>query len=85
MPGFVWIHKDESGHAMNMPSPWPDTASNLTVWENAESFENFVWNTVHKQFYNRKAEWFEEMDTNYLVMWWVEEGHRPSSTHHITR
>ncbi len=77
MPGFVWIHADESGHAMDMPTPWPDMAANLTVWESAEALEHFVWNTVHKQFYNRKAEWFEAIGENHFVMWWVEEGHRP--------
>ncbi len=54
MPGFVWIHKDDSGHAMDMPTPWPDMAANLTVWETAEDLERFVWNTVHARFYNRK-------------------------------
>ncbi|MEL7429851.1 MAG: DUF3291 domain-containing protein [Pseudomonadota bacterium] len=78
MPGFVWIHADDSGHAMDMPTPWPDAAANLTVWETPEALEHFVWNTVHKQFYNRKAEWFDEMDTHHFVMWWVEEGHRPT-------
>lgn len=78
MPGFVWIHKDESGHAMDMPTPWPDAAANLTVWERPEDLEHFVWNTVHKKFYNRKTEWFKEMKSNHFVMWWVEEGHRPT-------
>ena len=78
MPGFVWIHKDDSGHAMNMPTPWPGYAANLTVWETPEAFEHFVWNTVHKQFYNRKAEWFEPAEKPLFVMWWVEEGHRPT-------
>lgn len=78
MPGFVWIHKDDSGHAMDMPTPWPDAAANLTVWEKPEDLEHFVWNTVHKQFYKKKAEWFEEISSSHFVMWWVEEGHRPS-------
>ena len=78
MPGFIWIHKDESGHAMDMPTPWPDMAANLTVWESAEALEHFVWNTVHKQFYNRKEEWFEAIGDNHFVMWWVEEGHLPT-------
>ncbi len=78
MPGFVWIHKDESGHAMDMPTPWPDMAANLTVWETAEDLERFVWNTVHSRFYNRKAEWFDPMKMPHFVMWWVEEGHRPT-------
>jgi len=79
MPGFVWIHKDDSGHAMNIPTPFEENAAaNLTVWERPEDLEHFVWNTVHKKFYNRKAEWFKEMDTNHFVMWWVEEGHLPT-------
>ena len=78
MPGFVWIHKDDTGHAMDMPTPWPDAAANLTVWETPEHFEHFVWNTVHKQFYNKKANWFKEMSSNHFVMWWVEEGHLPT-------
>ena len=78
LPGFIWIHADDSGHAMDMPTPWPDAAANLTVWETPEALEHFVWNTVHKQFYNRKADWFEAMDSHHFVMWWVEEGHRPT-------
>jgi hypothetical protein len=78
MPGFVWIHKDETGHAMDMPTPWPDAAANLTVWKTPEDFEHFVWNTVHKQFYNKKANWFKEMSSNHFVMWWIEEGHKPT-------
>ena len=27
MPGFVWFHMDESGHAMNQETPWPGAAS----------------------------------------------------------
>ena len=78
MPGFVWIHADETGHAMYPETPWPDAAANLTVWADAESLEHFVWNTVHKQFYNRKHEWFAAMESHHFVMWWVEEGHRPT-------
>ncbi|EFL89994.1 DUF3291 domain-containing protein [Ahrensia sp. R2A130] len=78
MPGFVWINADDSGHAMDLPTPWPDEAANLTVWESAKALEHFVWNTVHKKFYNRKAEWFDEMKSNHFVMWWVEVGHRPT-------
>ena len=78
MPGYVWMHKDDSGHAMNIPTPWPDAVANLTVWESAEQLEHFVWNTVHKKFYNRKAEWFDAMKSHHFVMWFVDEGHRPT-------
>ena len=78
MPGFVWIRSDDTGHAMDMPTPWPDMAANLTVWESPEALEHFVWNTVHKRFYDRKNEWFEALGEQHFVMWWVEEGHRPT-------
>ena len=78
MPGFVWMHKDDTGHAMEMETPWPHSAANMSVWQSAELLENFVWNTVHKKFYNRKHEWFEVATASYFVMWWIEEGHIPT-------
>ena len=30
-------------------------AVNMSVWETVEHLEQYVWNTVHKRFYNRKA------------------------------
>jgi len=82
MPGFVWIHKDDSGHAMDMPTPFSyggqEAAANLTVWETPEDLEHFVWNTVHNQFYKKKENWFKNMSSNHFVMWCIEEGHLPT-------
>ena len=46
-------------------------AVNMSVWETVEHLEQFVWNTVHKRFYNRKAEWFGLMKSHHFVMWFV--------------
>ena len=54
----------------------PMILPNLTVWENAQSLERFVWQTVHGRFYRRRAEWFEPVETP-LVLWWVPAGTRP--------
>lgn len=78
MPGFVWMHKDDSGGALHLPSPWPDAIVNMSVWETLRHLEHFVWNTVHKRIYQRKAEWFDAMDSHHFVMWWVDSGHQPS-------
>ena len=43
-----------------------------------ESLEHYVWNTVHKQFYAKRAEWFQLMTAHHFVMWWIEEGHLPT-------
>ena len=49
--GFVWRLKDESGHAMNMRVYGDATIlPNLTVWENVEALERFVWQTLAPAF-----------------------------------
>ncbi len=76
--GFVWRLKDESNNATAIRPPSdPTMAVNLSVWENVEALERFVWATVHKQFYNRKGEWFEKAALTHFVMWSIEEGHIP--------
>jgi hypothetical protein len=79
MPGFVWRLKDDSGNATNIP--WagdPSFAVNMSVWENVEALEKFVWQTVHAKVYQRKGEFFEKAQTPHFVMWWVEPGHIPA-------
>ena len=76
--GFVWRLQDESGNAMGM-TVYDDPAilPNLTLWENAQALERFVWQTVHGRFYRRREDWFEPIATP-LVLWRVPEGERPS-------
>ena len=79
MPGFVWMLTEETGGATGIETPWRgNVIANLTVWESAEQLEHFVWNTVHKQIYNQKKQWFEALKTPHFVMWWIEEGHIPT-------
>jgi hypothetical protein len=76
--GFVWRLQDDSGDATNIRAfDDPMVIVNMTVWQSAEHLERFVWNTVHKQFYAKRAEWFELMQAQHFVMWWVDEGHVP--------
>lgn len=74
-PGFVWRHTEEG-----VIDPWAnDTVIvNLSTWEDAQSLENFVWNTVHRGIYRRKDEWFSTMRMAHFAMWWIEPGHQPS-------
>ncbi len=82
MPGFVWMMEGSgepgTGNTEHAIGGDPQRVSNLTVWEDAASLEQFVWGTVHKQFYERRAEWFEVLGEMHFVMWWVEPGHRPT-------
>ncbi len=79
MPGFVWMMEGSgepgTGNTEAKIGGDPRFVANLTVWESVEALENFVWNTVHRQFYERRAEWFEVLGEMHLVMWWVPEGY----------
>lgn len=83
MPGFVWMMdgiNEPEGFDPDAPT-YPDDplmVPNLTVWEDVESLERFVWGTVHKKFWERRQDWFEVLDEIYLVMWWVPAGELPT-------
>lgn len=82
MPGFVWMMEGSGepgrGNTDVALDGDPLFVSNLSVWETPQALETFVWGTVHKQFYDRKAEWFEILGGMHFVMWWVPDGHRPT-------
>lgn len=61
--GFVWrLPDDEMEAAQTDPAQPlggnPRTASTLSVWRDAASLDRFVWTTLHRVFYERRAEWF---------------------------
>ena len=81
-PGFVWRMGDAEMDAAQRDAAGPlggnpRLASTLSVWKSVAALEHFVWNTVHRAFYARKAEWYDVVETPRLVMWWVPAGHRP--------
>lgn len=85
-PGFVWRYIDDSGNATDTrPYADPRIIVNVSVWENVEALERFVWQTVHKRFYGRRAEWFEHFEGPPFVLWWVPAGHRPSVEEAVAR
>ena len=79
-PGFVWrLTGDGTNNATDVKlTDDPLFIVNLSVWETPAALEHFVWNTVHKRFYDQKAKWFAAAKSQYFVMWWVPTGHRPS-------
>jgi Domain of unknown function (DUF3291) len=85
-PGFVWRFTDASGNSTSTrPYADPRIAINMSVWESVEALERFVYQTLHKRFYARRAEWFEHFEQAYFVMWWVPAGHRPSVEEAVAR
>jgi hypothetical protein len=84
--GFIWRYIDASGNATNTrPYAEGRIIVNFSVWESVEALERFVWQTIHKRFYGRRADWFEHFDGPSVVLWWVPAGHRPSVEEAVAR
>ena len=84
--GFIWRYIDDSGNATNTrPYADPRIIVNLSVWQSVATLERFVWQTVHKHFYGRRADWFEPFAPPSVVLWWVPTGHRPSVGEAVAR
>ena len=78
-PGFVWrLVGDGNGATDIVVNGDARMIVNLSVWESPADLERFVWNTIHKRVYAKKAKWFEAPDEAHFVMWWVPVGHQPT-------
>lgn len=89
-PGFVWRLSDGEMEAAQLDPDGPlggnpRTASTLSVWEDLASLETYVWNTVHKQFFDRRHEWYGAGQPLRLVLWQVPVGHRPDMEEAVAR
>jgi len=89
MPGFVWMMEGSgapgTGNTENNIGDDPQFVANLTVWDSVETLGAFVWDTVHRQFYERRQAWFEVFGQQHFVMWWVDVGHRPTMEEGMAR
>jgi len=81
--GFVWRLMDDIGNATTIQAyDDPLIIINMSVWKSIEALEAFAYNTVHKQFVRRRAEWFTPMDdVPFMALWWVEAGTKPTAAH----
>ena len=89
MPGFVWIMEGSGAPGLGNTEAKIGGdlryVSNLTVWENADALGNFVFNTLHKKFFERREEWFEVLGDQHFVMWWVPIGTEPTLDQALAR
>ena len=78
-PGFVWRFTGSGNDALDVQAfDDPNIAINMSVWTDIRSLVNFVYrDDAHKQIMRRRKEWFDKIEF-YMVLWWVEEGRRPT-------
>ena len=84
-PGFVWRMQTEDGDntAVKLFDD-PLVIVNLTVWESVEALKDYVYKTEHVEFLRRRREWFEPYGPA-IAMWWIPEGHIPTSDEAVER
>lgn len=77
--GFVWRLKDESNNATNL-NPFDDEQIliNISVWQNIETLEKYVYKTFHTDFLKRRKEWFQAFGKTATAMWWIAAGEFPT-------
>jgi hypothetical protein len=85
-PGFVWRLQTEDGNATAIKA-WDDPLMilNMSVWESVESLADFVYRSAHTDFLRRRREFFEKPVEAIQVLWWVEDGHRPTVSEALER
>jgi len=76
--GFVWRLQTDEGDATGIKDFGDDIIVNMSVWQDVESLQQFVYESTHIEIMRRRRDWFEKMRDNYMVLWWIPDGHIPS-------
>ena len=84
-PGFRWRLQTEDGNATSVRAFGWDAGDshgvivNLTTWRSVEALAGFVFSGRHLEIMRRRRQWFERAVEPMTALWWVPEGHRPST------
>jgi hypothetical protein len=84
-PGFVWRLQTEEGDATALRPMGENVLVNISVWQDVESLNKFVYGSAHVEIMRRRKEWFERMSEAYVVLWWVQTGHRPTESEAVAK
>ena len=78
-PGFLWRLKDDANNATAIRVYDDDfMIVNMSVWENIETLNHYVYHSLHVEIFKRRREWFERMKEMHMALWYVPEGYHPS-------
>ncbi|MCK0149445.1 DUF3291 domain-containing protein [Marivita sp. S6314] len=80
--GFQWRNAEETKDPILGDDRLIATVS---VWESAQTLERFVFDTLHRQFFQQRQDWFDVMDSMHFAMWWVTPGSQPSLAEAVAR
>lgn len=84
-PGFAWRLQTEEGDATALRPYGEHVLVNMSVWQDVEALNQYVYRSAHVEIMRRRREWFERMNEAFMVLWWVPRGHRPTITEAVAR
>ena len=78
-PGFVWRFVSDGNNATSL-RPFPDDQIivNMSVWQDVDALYAYTYRSGHASVFKYRKQWFEMPDEAHHVMWWVEDGVRPT-------
>ena len=56
----------------------PMIITNLSVWASIDELADFVQSKAHRPFVLRRREWFDRLDEEHQVLWWIPQLHLPT-------
>ena len=77
--GFVWRLQGGAGNVTYL-RPYDDDRIlfNMSVWEDVESLQTYVYGSAHRDLLRRRSDWFTRFEGVYVALWWIPLGHVPS-------
>jgi hypothetical protein len=77
--GFIWrLESDDAGASGDWVFNDPAWLVNLTLWSDLDSLLTFVRSEGHLAIMKRRKEWFEPVEEETMVLWWIPAGTLPS-------
>jgi hypothetical protein len=83
--GYIWRLKTDDNNATSLRPLGESTIVNMSVWQDIESLNGYVYKSAHTEIMRRRKEWFERMGEAFMVLWWIPEGHIPTMDEALER
>jgi hypothetical protein len=77
--GFIWRMQSEEDEA-KVIRVFDNSLLlvNMSVWENVESLQNFVYKSTHVELIQNRDAWFDKFKAAHQALWWIPAGHIPT-------
>lgn len=83
--GFVWRLPPQHGPVTFGRLEDDEVIVTVSVWDDFESLQRYVYRSGHGLFMRQRARWFVPLGGFTTALWWVPDGERPSADEGLRR